>query len=173
MEHGSLEDLHKNKQKQKPKPINNVSSYSSLRRVSMSDSHSQSYSQRNFESETERRRYMAQRRWRKLRLFLKASHEFHRRATYIHVSKDGSVFGIVKLLFAMPQFSLISLTMLINLQVILYYTDIGVTPSFLAFFQIFARSFDVLTDPLMAHISDNLTRTRFGRFVYSSHICII
>ena len=35
--------------------------------------------------------------------------------------------------------------------------------AFLSFFQIFARSFDVLTDPLMAHISDNLTRTRWGR----------
>ncbi len=53
--------------------------------------------------------------------------------------------------------------MLINIQVIVFYNEIGVTLSFLSFFQIFARSFDVLTDPLMAHVSDNLTRTKWGR----------
>eukprot|EP01084_Bolivina_argentea_P138852 244367_1 len=84
-----------------------------------------------------------------------------------HLQEDGwsSTHGFwkKKLLYAFPQFSLISLTVLINVQVIIFYNEIGVNLAFLSFFQIFARSFDVLTDPLMAHISDNLTRTKIGR----------
>ena len=64
----------------------------------------------------------------------------------------------------MPQFSLIPLTLLINVYIIIFYNEVaGVPLTFISFFQIFARSFDVLTDPLMAHISDNLTHTKRGR----------
>lgn len=117
----------------------------------------------DFESDVEHRRYIARKRWRKVKIFMKAMYKFSRRETYHHVDSSGSVFWKIKLLYSLPQFSLISLTMLINIQVIVFYNEIGVSLAFLSFFQIFARSFDVLTDPMMAHISDNLTRTKYGR----------
>eukprot|EP01084_Bolivina_argentea_P038757 71658_1 len=125
--------------------------------------HSYSLQAHDFASDEEHRRYIARKRWRKVKLFMKAMYKFSRRETYHHVDSSGSVFWKIKLLYAMPQFSLISLTMLINIQVIVFYNEIGVSLAFLSFFQIFARSFDVLTDPMMAHISDNLTRTKWGR----------
>eukprot|EP00486_Rosalina_sp_Unknown_P006345 CAMPEP_0201572340 /NCGR_PEP_ID=MMETSP0190_2-20130828/15519_1 /ASSEMBLY_ACC=CAM_ASM_000263 /TAXON_ID=37353 /ORGANISM="Rosalina sp." /LENGTH=216 /DNA_ID=CAMNT_0047997947 /DNA_START=134 /DNA_END=781 /DNA_ORIENTATION=+ len=87
-----------------------------------------------------------------------------RRQTYAQVDEEGHVFWHIKLMFAAPQFALIPLTLLINVFIIKFYLDdIGVSAAFIAFFQIFSRSFDVLTDPMMAHISDNLTHTRYGR----------
>ena len=83
--------------------------------------------------------------------------------TYIHVDADGDIFWSIKLMFALPNFSLIPLTMLINIYIIIFYVKIGVSLPFISFFQLFSRSFDVLTDPLIAHISDNLTYTRYGR----------
>ena len=69
-----------------------------------------------------------------------------RRQTYEHVDDKGKVFWPVKVMFAAPQFALIPLTLLINVFIIKFYLDVvQVSASFLAFFQIFARSFDVLT----------------------------
>ena len=69
-----------------------------------------------------------------------------RRQTYAQVDEDGRVFWQVKLMFAAPQFALIPLTLLINVFIIKFYLDdIGVSAAFIAFFQIFSRSFDVLT----------------------------
>ena len=96
----------------------------------------------------------------------------NRRQTYVQVDEEGRVFWHIKLMFAAPQFALIPLTLLINVFIIKFYLDdVGVSPAFIAFFQIFSRSFDVLTDPLMAHISDNLTHTRFGRRVPYMMLC--
>ena len=69
-----------------------------------------------------------------------------RRQTYAHVDEKGQVFWRVKVMFAAPQFALIPLTLLINVFIIKFYLDVvGVSAAFIAFFQIFARSFDVLT----------------------------
>ncbi len=68
----------------------------------------------------------------------------------------------VKLTFGAPQFSVFSIYMLITVHATLYYEYLGAKLSFLAFFTAFARSFDVLTDPLMSWWSDS-TRTPHGR----------
>eukprot|EP01084_Bolivina_argentea_P053788 98695_1 len=95
-----------------------------------------------------------------------------RRQTYAHVDESGVVLWMVKVMFAAPQFALIPLTLLINVFIIKFYLDVvQVSAAFIAFFQIFARSFDVLTDPMMAHISDNLTHTRFGRRIPYMMLC--
>ena len=159
-----LKDSGKGKGKSKSKSKNRSKSKGKgKKRGKNSKRGSLSLTQQEFGSDKERRKYMARRRWRKVRLFMKAQSGFSRRKTYSYVHKDGTVFWKIKLLYALPQFSLISLTMLINIQVLIYYNGIGVTLAFLSFFQIFARTFDVLTDPMMAYISDNLTRTRWGR----------
>lgn len=70
-------------------------------------------------------------------------------------------FGI-KLSYALPQFSLTSLTMLIGIHGTLFYTQIGANVALIAFFTALARSFDVITDPVMGYMSDK-TRTKYGR----------
>lgn len=95
-----------------------------------------------------------------------------RRQTYIHADEEGHVFWNIKIMFAAPQFALIPLTLLLNVFIIKFYLDdVGVSAAFIAFFQIFSRSFDVLTDPLMAHISDNMTHTRLGRRIPYMMLC--
>ncbi|GMH46904.1 hypothetical protein TrRE_jg3106 [Triparma retinervis] len=68
----------------------------------------------------------------------------------------------VKMTFGAPQFSIFSIYMLISVHATLYYEYLGAKLSYLAFFTAFARSFDVLTDPLMSWWSDS-TRTQYGR----------
>eukprot|EP01083_Nonionella_stella_P018259 50941_1 len=95
-----------------------------------------------------------------------------RRQTYAQVDNEGRVFWHIKLMFAAPQFALIPLTLLINVFIIKFYLDdVKVSAAFIAFFQIFSRSFDVLTDPMMAHISDNVTHTRYGRRIPYMMLC--
>jgi glycoside/pentoside/hexuronide:cation symporter, GPH family len=67
-----------------------------------------------------------------------------------------------KITYGAPSFSLLSLTMLITIHGNVFYEEIGASLTFLAFFTALARSFDVITDPLMGWISDS-TRTRWGR----------
>jgi GPH family glycoside/pentoside/hexuronide:cation symporter len=68
----------------------------------------------------------------------------------------------VKMICGAPQFSIFSIYMLITVHATIYYESLGAKLSYLAFFTAFARSFDVLTDPLMSWWSDS-TRTKWGR----------
>lgn len=94
--------------------------------VSKDKSRRNSYSlkKEDFDSEEDHRRYVARKRWRKVKIFMKAMHKFSRRETYHYVDSSGSVFWKIKLLYSLPQFSLISLTMLINIQVIVFYNEV-------------------------------------------------
>eukprot|EP01006_Ploeotia_vitrea_P018099 TRINITY_DN49364_c0_g1_i1.p1 TRINITY_DN49364_c0_g1~~TRINITY_DN49364_c0_g1_i1.p1 ORF type:complete len:763 (+),score=426.35 TRINITY_DN49364_c0_g1_i1:37-2325(+) len=85
-----------------------------------------------------------------------------RRSTFKHADADGRLPLSKKLVYAAPSFSLLSLTMLIGIHGIVFYESIGASLTFIAFFTALARSFDVITDPLMGWVSDS-TRTRFGR----------
>lgn len=79
----------------------------------------------------------------------------------------------VKLTFGAPQFSIFSIYMLISVHATLFYEYLGAQLSYLAFFTAFARSFDVLTDPLMSWWSDS-TRTQYGRrrpFIFVGCLC--
>lgn len=85
-----------------------------------------------------------------------------RRASFPYEKEDGSVPLKNKLLYSAPSFSLLSLTMLITIHAIVFYETIGASLTFIAFFTALARSFDVITDPLLGWLSDS-TRTRWGR----------
>mmetsp|Transcript_2365 Transcript_2365/g.7173 ORF Transcript_2365/g.7173 Transcript_2365/m.7173 type:complete len:1068 (-) Transcript_2365:351-3554(-) len=67
-----------------------------------------------------------------------------------------------KVAYALPEFSKLSVTMLLNVHAIAFFNEFGASLSVLSFFIALARSFDVLTDPLMGWFSDS-TRSRYGR----------
>jgi len=67
-----------------------------------------------------------------------------------------------KLAYAMPELSKVSVTMLMNVHALAFYNEYGANLSILSFLIALARSFDVLTDPLMGWLTDS-TRSRFGR----------
>lgn len=69
---------------------------------------------------------------------------------------------VSKLAYAMPEFSKLSVTMLMNVHAIAFFNEFGASLAVISFFIALARSFDVLTDPLMGWFSD-ATRSRFGR----------
>ena len=64
--------------------------------------------------------------------------------------------------YAAPSFSTVPLTMLISVYVIQFYEVLGASLSMLAFFQALARSFDVVSDPLMSYWTDSV-RSKHGR----------
>ncbi|CAM6054546.1 unnamed protein product [Sphagnum tenellum] len=68
----------------------------------------------------------------------------------------------VSAMYGAPQFSILSLYMLMSVNVTPYYQTIGASLSYLAFFTAFARSWDCLTDPFMGYVTDS-TRSRWGR----------
>lgn len=88
--------------------------------------------------------------------------KFRRRKIAVNTEDDGRIPWSVKLPYAFPQFSLTSLTMLIGIHGTIFYTKIGADVAFIAFFTALARSFDVVTDPVMGYVSDK-TRTKWGR----------
>lgn len=69
---------------------------------------------------------------------------------------DNLSFG-ASLRFALPAFATTSLSLLISVYAVDFYSSIGTKIAFLSFFTALARSFDVITDPLMGWLSD---RTR-------------
>lgn len=85
-----------------------------------------------------------------------------RKKLAVNAKEDGRIPWSTKLPYALPQFSLTSLTMLIGIHGTIFYTKIGADVAFIAFFTALARSFDVVTDPVMGYVSDK-TRTRWGR----------
>ena len=68
----------------------------------------------------------------------------------------------VKLAFGAPQFTVLSLYMLLAVHATLLYEFLGAPLSFIAFFTAFARSIDVMSDPIMSWITDS-TSTPYGR----------
>lgn len=67
-----------------------------------------------------------------------------------------------KLAYAMPELSKLSVTMLLNVHAIAFFNSFGADISTLSFLIALARSFDVLSDPLMGYLTDS-TRSRYGR----------
>ena len=88
--------------------------------------------------------------------------KFRRSKLAVNAQEDGRIPWGTKLPYALPQFSLTSLTMLIGIHGTLFYTKVGADVAFIAFFTALARSFDVVTDPVMGYFSDK-TRTKHGR----------
>ena len=77
-----------------------------------------------------------------------------------NASADGSFSLAKKLAYAAPQFATTSLTMLIGIHGTLFFNRIGAQVAFIAFFTALARSFDVVTDPMMGWISDSTPMDR-------------
>ena len=68
----------------------------------------------------------------------------------------------IKVIFAMPRYTIRAMYTVHAAHVITFYNGIGTELSALAFFIALGRSFDALTDPFMGWITDN-TRTSIGR----------
>ena len=86
-----------------------------------------------------------------------------RRETFHHTDPATGALPLWrKALYGLPQLSMMSATLLITVHGTIFFMSIGARVAFIGFFTALARSFDVITDPLMAYISDN-TKTRHGR----------
>jgi Na+/melibiose symporter-like transporter len=111
-----------------------------------------------FETEAEVRMYEENTRDIRREAFMQKRDSY-----YPHVEKTTGEMTIwKKLAYAAPAFSITSLTMLISIHGTLFFTKLGAKVAFLGFFTAIARTFDVITDPLMGYISDN-SKLEFGR----------
>lgn len=68
----------------------------------------------------------------------------------------------VILSYAAPGIATTSISFLVAVYITDFYVSLGANLGFISFFTALARSFDVITDPLMGWITDN-TRSKFGR----------
>ncbi|CEM11315.1 unnamed protein product [Vitrella brassicaformis CCMP3155] len=64
--------------------------------------------------------------------------------------------------YAAPELAKMSMQRLITVHILVHYEKLGASLALLAFFQAIGRSLDVLTDPLMANITDG-AETPYGR----------
>eukprot|EP00736_Rhodelphis_marinus_P000689 Rmarinus@m.29888 len=85
-----------------------------------------------------------------------------RRDTFNYLSKEGQLPMSVKLFYSKPGFATTSLSFLIAVYATDFYVGLGAKLAFLSFFTALARSFDVMTDPLMGWVSDS-HRGKLGR----------
>jgi len=85
-----------------------------------------------------------------------------RTETFLLSDKQGRLPLSTKLHYGAPGFATTSLSFLIAVYANDFYVAMGAGLSFLSFFTALARSFDVMTDPLMGWVSDR-TRTDHGR----------
>ena len=68
----------------------------------------------------------------------------------------------VILSYAAPGIATTSISFLVAVYITDFYVSLGANLGFISFFTALARSFDVITDPLMGWITDN-TRSKYGR----------
>ena len=68
-----------------------------------------------------------------------------------------------KFSYGAPGFATTSLSFLISVYANDFYVAVGASLSFISFFTALARSFDVITDPVMGWFSDNFTSHPMGR----------
>ena len=99
-----------------------------------------------------------------------------RRTTFLHLDNGvgggkqslpgrrggGGVPLLTRAVYGAPSLSTTSLTFLNAVYVTDFYVGLGADLGFISFFTALARSFDVITDPVMGWASDQ-TRTRYGR----------
>jgi len=75
---------------------------------------------------------------------------------------DGKLPAYTKFAYGLPGFATTSLSFLISVYSTDFYVSLGTNLGFISFFTALARSFDVITDPLMGWWSDR-TRSKMGR----------
>lgn len=99
-----------------------------------------------------------------------------RRTTFLHLKGGGKGEGggsvgkggggqvplLTRAVYGAPSLSTTSLTFLNAVYVTDFYVGLGANLGFISFFTALARSFDVITDPVMGWASDQ-TRTKYGR----------
>ena len=73
----------------------------------------------------------------------------------VYADAHGRVPLKIKAAYAAPQFSILSLTILVTVYFTPFYEKCGANLAFVAFYTAVARAFDVVTDPAMGFISDN------------------
>ena len=95
----------------------------------------------------------------------RAGLERRRSEHFPHVEGDignGRLNLLTYLSYAAPSFSTTPCSALISIYLVPFYEAVGAKLSYIAFFIALARSFDVVTDPLMSHITDSF-RSKYGR----------
>lgn len=85
-----------------------------------------------------------------------------RQTTFIHLDQKGRLPLITKVAYALPAFGTTSLNFLVSVYATDFYVSMGANLAFLLFFTALARSFDVISDPLMAWVSDATRGSKFG-----------
>merc|ERR1711885_90532 len=85
-----------------------------------------------------------------------------RQTTFIHLDQKGRLPLITKVAYALPAFGTTSLNFLVSVYALDFYVSLGANLAFLLFFTALARSFDVITDPLMAWITDSTRGTKWN-----------
>ena len=84
---------------------------------------------------------------------------------YAHVEgplHSGRLSMCTYLSYAAPSLSTTPCSVLISVYLVPFYETVGARLAYIAFFIALARSFDVLTDPLMSYFTDAF-RSKFGR----------
>lgn len=68
--------------------------------------------------------------------------------------KEGRLTNSILCAYSAPSFSTVPLTVLISVYVVQFYEKLGASLALIAFFQALARGLDVVTDPMMSHVTD-------------------
>ena len=85
---------------------------------------------------------------------------YTRRKTFSHLTLSGRLSTRIKIAYALPVFANFSLNFMVEVYALDFYVSLGANLAFLLFFTALARSFDVITDPLMAWITDSTRGTK-------------
>ena len=80
----------------------------------------------------------------------------------MHLDNRGRLPMRLILSYAAPGIATTSISFLVAVYITDFYVSLGANLGFISFFTALARSFDVITDPLMGWITDN-TRSKYGR----------
>ena len=87
---------------------------------------------------------------------------YTRRKTFSHLTLSGKLSTRIKIAYALPVFATFSLNFMVGVYALDFYVSLGANLAFLLFFTALARSFDVITDPLMAWITDSTRGTKWN-----------
>lgn len=87
---------------------------------------------------------------------------YTRRKTFSHLTLSGRLSTRIKIAYALPVFANFSLNFMVGVYALDFYVSLGANLAFLLFFTALARSFDVITAPLMAWITDFTRGTKWN-----------
>ena len=81
---------------------------------------------------------------------------------FFHLREDQTLSWRIKLSFCAPTLSTLPVVLLLAVYATAFYEKLGADLAYMSFFIALARSFDVMSDPLMSYWTDS-TRSQYGR----------